>query len=165
MNNKVPVALIVAQSLNRVIGKDNQLPWRIPGDLQHFKDVTMGKPIVMGRKTYDSIGRPLPGRTNIVVTRQSDWCAEGVCVVNTLAEAIDLAAAEKPSEVMVIGGAQIYELMLPVADRIYLTQVDEVIEGDAFFPELPAEQWREVSRTRPEGDVSPAHAFLCLERV
>jgi len=162
---KIPLALIVAQSLNRVIGVNNALPWHLPEDLKYFKATTMGKPIVMGRKTYDSIGRPLPGRTNIVVTRQTDWMADGVKVAGTLAEAVALASAEEPQEIMVIGGAQIYELMLPAADRIYLTQVHAEIEGDAWFPALPAAQWRQISSRQPEKPHDPAYEFLCFERV
>lgn len=164
-DKKIPLALIVAQSRNRVIGIDNTLPWHLPEDLKYFKATTMDKPIIMGRKTYDSIGRPLPGRTNIVVTRQTDWSAPGVKVASTLEEAVALASAEQPEEVMVIGGAQIYELMLPAADRIYLTQVDTDIEGDAFFPELPQDEWQEVSRQLPEKEHLPAYTFLCMERI
>lgn len=162
---RIPLALIVAQSLNRVIGVNNELPWRLPEDLKYFKATTMGKPIVMGRKTYDSIGRPLPGRTNIVVTRQVGWSADGVKVAGTLEEAVALASEEEPEEIMVIGGAQIYELMLPAADRVYLTQVYTEVEGDAWFPPLPAEQWREVSSQQPEVLSEPAYAFLCFERI
>jgi len=162
---KIPLALIVAQSLNRVIGVNNELPWRLPEDLKYFKATTMGKPIIMGRKTYDSIGRPLPGRTNIVVTRQADWCAEGVKVAGTLEEAVALASEEEPQEIMVIGGAQIYELMLPEADRVYLTQVYAEIEGDAWFPALPAAQWQQISSQQPEAMNDPAYAFLCFERI
>lgn len=162
---KIPLALIVAQSLNRVIGVNNELPWRLPEDLKYFKATTMGKPIIMGRKTYDSIGRPLPGRTNIVVTRQAGWSATGVKVASTLEQAVALASAEEPQEIMVIGGAQIYELMLPAADRIYLTQVYAEIEGDAWFPALPEGQWQEVSRQQPTQAHDPAYTFLCFERM
>ena len=132
------VALIVAVSENNVIGRDNQLPWHLPEDLQYFKSVTMGKPILMGRKTYDSIGRPLPGRANIVITRDPNWTAEGVIVVNSLEDAMAEGAqacnATESDEIMVIGGAQIYRDCLPIADKLYLTKVDAEIEGDAFFP-------------------------------
>jgi len=165
IENKIPLALIVAQSLNRVIGVNNTLPWHLPEDLKYFKATTMGKPIIMGRKTYDSIGRPLPGRTNIVVTRQADWLADGVRVASTLEDAVALASAEEPQEIMVIGGAQIYELMLPVADRVYLTQVYAEIEGDAWFPALSASQWQQISSQQPEEQHDPAYAFLCFERI
>jgi len=165
IKKKIPLALIVAQSLNRVIGVNNTLPWHLPEDLKYFKATTMGKPIIMGRKTYDSIGRPLPGRTNIVVTRQADWLADGVKVVRTLEDALAVASAEEPAEIMVIGGAQIYELMLPVADRVYLTQVYSEIEGDAWFPAMSASQWQQVSSQQPEKRHDPAYAFLCFERI
>ena len=140
------LAIIVAQSTNRVIGCNNQLPWRLPEDLKYFKRVTMGKPVIMGRKTFESIGRPLPGRTNIVVTRQVDWQAVGVIAANSLDEAIRLANDESPEEVMIIGGAQIYAEALPKVDKIYLTQVHKVFDGDAWFPELPKQKWHQVSR-------------------
>ncbi len=160
----IPVALIVAQSLNRVIGVDNTLPWHLPEDLKYFKSVTLGKPIIMGRKTYESIGRPLPGRTNIVLTQRHNWSAEGVVVVHSPSEALAVAAKESPEEIMVIGGAEIYSLMLPLSQRIYLTQVYTKIDGDAFFPELPEGEWREVSRTLPQKLNDPEYVFLCMER-
>jgi len=127
------ISLIVAVSRNGVIGRDNQLPWHLPEDLKYFKSVTMGKPILMGRKTYDSIGRPLPGRTNIVITRDPDWRADGVEVAGSLQGAMTLAeqacASAGAEEIMVIGGEQIYRMTLPVADRLYLTQVDAEVEG------------------------------------
>lgn len=161
----IPVALIVAQSLNRVIGVDNTLPWHLPEDLKYFKSVTMGKPIIMGRKTFDSIGRPLPGRTNVVVTRNAEWCADGVKVAASLEEAVALAGEEDPAEIMVIGGAQIYEQALPLTQRVYLTQVYAEIEGDAFFPVLPEREWRQVKRQEPELANDPNYAFLTLERA
>ena len=136
------LAMIAALSRNRVIGRDNELPWHISADLKHFKATTLGKPVVMGRKTYDSIGRPLPGRTNIVVTRQSDWQADGVRVARSteqaLALAAEVAANDGVEEVMVIGGEQLYRSLLPHAQRLYLTEVAADIEGDAYFPELDA---------------------------
>lgn len=144
------LSLIVAMANNYAIGKDNQLLWHLPEDLKYFKRATMGKPIIMGRKTFDSIGRPLPGRLNIVVTRQAGWQQDGVRVTHSLDEAIALAEAQAlidgVDEVMLIGGAQLYEVGLAKADKIYLTRVDTTIEGDAFFPELDESQWQEISR-------------------
>ena len=163
------IALIVAVSQNNVIGRDNQLPWHLPEDLQYFKSVTMGKPILMGRKTYESIGRPLPGRTNIVITRDSNWTADGVEVVNSL-DAAMLAGAEackkaNSDEIMVIGGAQIYRDCLPLADKLYLTQVEAEVEGDAFFPNIDLNQWQKVAQTIPKTMDSYNYRFVVLQRV
>ena len=151
------LALIVAQGLNRVIGNDNKLPWYLPEDLRYFKEVTMGKPIIMGRKTFESIGKPLPGRLNIVITRDSNWSAEGVKVVASLAEAIEVGEAQAlidgAEETVIIGGAQIYAQSLPLVDRLYLTQVEAEPEGDAYFPEIDFGQWQELGRQSfPAGD-------------
>lgn len=140
------LCLIVAQAENRAIGKDNQMPWHLPEDLQYFKRVTLGKPVIMGRKTFESIGRALPGRTNIVITRQTDWQATGVTAATSLEAAIEMAASEAPEEIMIIGGAQIYQESLPLAERVYLTQIHAGFDGDAFFPELD-DGWQETSRT------------------
>ena len=137
------ISIIVAASTNNVIGAKGDLPWRLSDDLKHFKAVTMGKPIVMGRKTWDSIGRPLPGRQNIVITRQESLRAEGCDVVASVEEAIKVAG--DVDEIMVIGGSQVYELALPFAKRIYLTRVHADVEGDAFFPELDDGEWNLVS--------------------
>tara|TARA_B110000967_G_C18761836_1_gene498278 strand:- start:203 stop:706 length:504 start_codon:yes stop_codon:yes gene_type:complete len=163
------ISLIVAVSRNGVIGVDNQLPWHLPEDLKYFKSVTMGKPIIMGRKTYDSIGRPLPGRTNIVITRDSSWQAEGVEVAQTLAQAMTLGrlacANAGADEAMVIGGEQIYRMTLPAADRLYLTEVQAEVEGDAFFPEFEIKQWQQVSEQLPELTDTHPYRFLILERI
>ncbi len=158
------IALIVAVAENGVIGQDNGLPWRLPGDLKRFKALTMGKPIIMGRKTYESIGKPLPGRTNIVITRQTDLQLAGCLVAGSLPEACNSVAAD---ELMVIGGADIYRQALPLARRIYLTQVHASVSGDAWFPELEQDQWREVSREDVPADPQHEHAysFITLERV
>ncbi len=144
------LAIIVAQAENRVIGINNKLPWHLPEDLRYFKQVTMSKPIIMGRKTYESIGRPLPGRTNIVISRQASYAPVGVKVVPSLESAIELAenvcAIDGAEEAIVIGGAQIYEQALIHADRLYLTQVHSNAEGDAWFPVIAMEQWREIRR-------------------
>lgn len=144
------ISLIVALARNRVIGRDNQLPWRLSADLQHFKGLTMGKPIVMGRKTCESIGKPLPGRTNIVVTRNSSFSAEGCRVVHSIDEA--LVAAGGADEVMIMGGENLYSQLLPRADRLYLTEVQAEVSGDAWFPELDQTQWQELERESHRAD-------------
>lgn len=132
------LSLIAAMDRNRVIGVRNGLPWHLPEDFKHFKAVTMGKPVVMGRKTFESIGHPLPGRRNIVISR-SDYSAEGIEVVTSIDDA--LALVSNVAEVMVIGGASIYEQLLPMADRLYITHVDTEVEGDAWFPEIDPACW------------------------
>jgi len=144
------ISLIVALARNRVIGRDNQLPWRLSADLQHFKRLTMGKPIVMGRKTCESIGRPLPGRTNIVVTRDSSFSAAGCRVVHSIDEA--LVAAGGADEVMIMGGENLYSQLLPRADRLYLTEVQADVSGDAWFPEFDQTQWQELERESHRAD-------------
>lgn len=170
----VTLSIIVAMANNRAIGNNNELLWHLPEDLKHFKRTTMGKPIIMGRKTFESIGRALPGRLNIVITRQQDWQADGVKVVNSIEEALRLAEAQSfidgIDEVMVIGGAQIYQAALPEADRLYVTYVDATIEGDAFFPEIDPQQWQEISREEHDAKDSALksntydYAFCVLER-
>ncbi len=165
------LALIVAMAENRVIGRDNQLPWHLPNDLKYFKKMTLGKPIIMGRKTFESIGKPLPGRRNIVVTRQSDWRREGVQVGHTLEQAVSLAkqiaAAEGNSEMLIIGGAALYRESLPLADRLYMTKIHEAVEGDAFFPPLKKEDWCELSREDYNSDANNPYnySFVVLQRV
>ena len=144
------LSMIVATAQNRVIGRDNALPWYLPNDLKYFKQTTLGKPVIMGRKTYESIGKPLPGRTNIVITRQTDYLPEGVKVVHSVAEARDLAESvcliDGQEEAMIMGGAEIYTLALPDADRLYLTEVHADVDGDAYFPEYDKTEWQEISR-------------------
>ena len=142
MTQHPPLALIAARARNGVIGLDNRMPWHLPEDLAHFKRVTLGKPVVMGRKTFESIGRPLPGRLNIVVTRNPDWQAAGVQVAHSLDAALALAAAAAPEEIMLIGGAELYRQALPQADVLYLTEIDAEFAGDAFFPEVDLARWR-----------------------
>ncbi len=158
------LSFIVAMDHNRLIGNNNQLPWHLPADLAHFKQTTLGKPILMGRKTYDSIGRPLPGRLNLVLTRESGRKIEGVEIVHSLAEA-RTRVADSP-ELMVIGGSSIYKTLLPEADRIYLTKVDGEFEGDAWFPELDWSQWREVEVVERAADDKNPYAcrFMTLQR-
>ena len=142
MTQHPPLALIAARARNGVIGLDNRMPWHLPEDLAYFKRVTLGKPVVMGRKTFESIGRPLPGRLNIVVTRNPGWQAAGVQVAHSLDAALVLAAAAVPEEIMLIGGAELYRLALPQADVLYLTEIDAEFAGDAFFPEVDLARWR-----------------------
>jgi dihydrofolate reductase len=159
------ISIIVAASTNNVIGANGDLPWRLSADLKHFKAITMGKPIVMGRKTWDSIGRPLPGRQNIVITRQADFVAEGCNVVASTEEAI--AATAGADEIMVIGGSQVYSLFLPAAGRLYLTRVHAEIEGDAFFPEIDGSAWRLVGDDSHSSDDRNAfdYSFRTYERA
>lgn len=138
------VTLIVARARNGVIGRDNALPWRLPADLAHFKRITLGHPVIMGRKTWDSIGKPLPGRRNIVVTRNESWHAEGAEAVPSLDEA--LARCKGDAEVFVIGGAALFADALPRADRVIVTEIDRDVEGDIHFPALDSNQWIETSR-------------------
>lgn len=138
------VSLIVAYSSNRTIGKDNTLPWRLPGDLAHFKRTTMGCPVIMGRKTWESLGRALPGRRNIVITRQIDYQAPGAETASSLSQALEMTRDN--AEVFVIGGAQIYEQSLEIATRIVATEVHASIDGDAFFPPLDSSTWQEIVR-------------------
>ncbi|MCX2835222.1 dihydrofolate reductase [Microbulbifer thermotolerans] len=145
----IPVALIAAVARNGAIGRANQLPWRLSGDLQFFKRATLGKPVVMGRKTFESIGRPLPGRENIVISSNPEWVAAGVKCAPSVEQGLELArrsALESgAAEIMVIGGGQIYRQAMPRAVRLYITHVDAEVEGDAFFPAL-GDCWKEISR-------------------
>ena len=138
------LSLIVAYAQNRVIGRDNTLPWKLPSDLAHFKRTTLGHPIIMGRKTWESLGRPLPGRRNIVISRDANYPAQGAQCVTSLAQAI--AAVQDLEEAFVIGGAQIYQEALPFAQQVIATEVQESVEGDAFFAPLDKAQWIEASR-------------------
>lgn len=144
------ISIIVAASENNVIGRQGDLPWRLSDDLKRFKAITMGKPIVMGRKTWESIGRPLPGRQNIVITRRDGYAAEGCDVVGSVQEAV--TAAADAEEIMVIGGSEIYGLFLPVTERLYLTRVHADVEGDVFLPVIDAKDWRLVSNERHTAD-------------
>ena len=165
----LPLALIAAFANNRVIGRDNQMPWHLPADLKHFKATTLGKPIIMGRRTWDSLGRPLPGRLNLVISRQPELRLEGAEVFASLEAALlraDGWAREHGSEeLMVIGGAQLYEQALPQASRLYLTRIDLDPEGDAWFPELTEEQWQQLSCDEHAATAdTPAYAFELYER-
>jgi dihydrofolate reductase len=164
------LAVIVAAAENGVIGRNNALPWHLPADLQYFKRVTMGKPIVMGRKTFESIGRPLPGRTNVVISRDPHYSAEGVQVVGSLDAALrmaeDIALIDGAEELVVIGGAEIYREALPLARRLYLTEVHAVVDGDARLPDIDWDCWREVRRERhdAEGNNPYDYSFVVFER-
>ncbi len=138
------ISLILAMGRNRAIGRDKHLPWHMPADLAHFKATTLGKPILMGRKTWESIGKALPDRLNIVLTGQAGYHADGATVVNSIDDAI--SACGSADELMVIGGAGVYEAFLPSAQKIYLTLIDEDFDGDTFFPELDEHKWREEAR-------------------
>lgn len=160
------LALIAAVARNGLIGRGGELPWHIPADLQFFKAATMGKPMIMGRRTFESIGRALPGRTSIVVTRNAGFAAAGVEVADGLDRALELAAQTGADEVMVIGGGEIYAAALPRADRLYLTEVHIDAEGDVYFPGFDRTQWRELSRDDHAADgATPAYSFVVLERV
>ena len=161
------LSLIVAAAKNRVIGNNNQMPWHLPADFAYFKRVTTGHPIIMGRKTFESIGRPLPGRRNIVVSRNHAFRADGVDVVVSLEQAINACKSQQGCEdAFVIGGASLYAEALPRANRIFLTEVDAAPEGDTLFPLLDKNQWREIIRERCEADEKNVHAmeFVVLER-
>jgi len=163
------IALVAAMAHNRVIGKDNKMPWHLPAELQHFKKITLGKPIVMGRATFESIGRPLPGRTNIVLTRQEIAAtdqADGVIWVHSPEQAMTAAGAA--DELMIIGGGKIYELFLPLAERLYLTKIDLHVDGDTYFPDYSAEaRWEEVEKVSHTADQANVHSFetLIYDRV
>lgn len=166
----IEVALIAAVAENGVVGRNEQLPWYLPEDLQYFKRTTLGKPILMGRKTWESIGRPLPGRTNIVITRQPDYEAPGARVVATLEQALALAESiatiDGVAELMVIGGAEIYAHALPLARRLYLTEVHAEVTGDARFPDWDRAHWQECSRERHDAGESGSYdySFVIYER-
>jgi dihydrofolate reductase len=159
------ISLIVAMGQDGVIGLHNRLPWRLPADLAHFKRITMGKPIVMGRKTWESLPGVLPGRRHIVITRDESYQADSCTLVHSIDEAI--AAAGEVDEIMIVGGVTIYRVFLPLADRFYLTRVDAEIEGDAYFPEVDWDQWRELGRESHLADEKNPHAysFIELERI
>ncbi|MDO9321578.1 MAG: dihydrofolate reductase [Pseudomonas sp.] len=169
MNTSLPLCLIAAVADNAVIGCNNQLPWHLPADLKHFKALTLGKPIIMGRKTWDSLGRPLPGRLNLVVSRQPDLHLEGAEVFAGLDAAIlradEWARAQGVDELMLIGGAQLYEQALAQAQRLYLTRVALTPLGDAWFPEFSEAQWRLAQvEEHPAVEAQPAHAYQLWQR-
>ena len=169
-NVRPQIALIWAMTRNRVIGLHNKLPWRLPADLQHFRKLTSGHPVVMGRLTYESLGRPLPNRTNIVLSSDHHFAAPGCFVAHTIDDALTLAAAHMPETdpfIFIIGGARLYAQMLPKADRLYMTLVETEVEGDAWFPVFDTQSWRESHRQIcPHDEKNPyACTFLTLERI
>lgn len=170
MNNALPVSLIVAATRNQVIGLENQMPWHLPADLRYFKQCTLGKPIIMGRKTWESLGRPLPGRLNIVISRQAATELEGAEVFADLESAIlrgqEWAKQQGVSEVMVIGGGQIYQQAIALAQRVYLTRIELELEGDTFFPVLDAGDWQQTSaQAHPAQNTEPGYTFEVWQRI
>ncbi len=153
------ISIIVAASENNVIGINNMLPWRLPTDLKYFKSTTLGKPIVMGRKTFESLGKPLPGRPNIVITRQNDFQPEGAYVVKSVEEGIEKAKSFGGDELFITGGSQIFEQAWPLVERIYLTRVYAVVHGDAFFPQLDGAEFELVTDERHEADEKNQYSF------
>ena len=155
------ISMIAAMSKNRVIGKNNDLPWKIPLDMKHFRDLTIEKPVIMGRKTYESIGRPLPKRQNIVITTDKNFKAIGCEIAHSIKEAISIA--EKGKEIMVVGGSRIYKEFLPLVGKIYLTLVDKEFDGDAFFPEFDEKEWK-VTSEESLNDENYSFKFITYER-
>jgi len=160
------LSAIVAVAKNNVIGKDNDIPWYLPADLKYFKKITTGHHIIMGRKCYESIGRPLPKRTNVVVTRNPFFIATGCLITHNIAEAVDLAKANEETEVFIIGGGQIYEIAMPYIDRLYLTEVEVTVDGDIFFPEIDTDLWELTSEEKHSADEKNEYdyTFKILER-
>ncbi len=154
------ISIIVAVAENNVIGKDNSLIWHLPRDLKHFKETTTGHYVIQGRKTFESCGKPLPNRTNVIITRDKNYKAEGCIVVNSLEEAI--AEAKNDPEAFIIGGGKIYEQAMSLVDRIYLTKVHHSFEGDTFFPRISMEEWEEVDRRDFEPDEKNKYSFTIL---
>ena len=167
------LSVLAAMARNRVIGHNNAIPWRLPHDLKHFKELTMGHPLIMGRKTYESIGRLLPGRTSIIITRQPDYEVPGALVVRSIGEALSICSQTKSEEAehlvpvnecFVIGGADIFQQMLPLCDRLYMTEIQKDFEGDAYFPEFDRNDWREISREEHADDDGLEYHFVTLDR-
>lgn len=153
------LSIVVAASENNVIGKDNRLLWTLPNDMKFFKNTTWGMPVIMGRKTYESLGKPLAGRTNIVITTRNNWEPEGAIVVNNLEAAMEAARSTDALEAFIIGGGEIYRQSLPLCSRVYLTRVHTTIDGDTYFPELPEAEWTLHSRLDFPADARHAFAY------
>ena len=160
------ISLIVAMANNRVIGLNNQMPWHLSADLKKFKKITLGSSVLMGRKTYESIGRPLPGRTNIIISRNPDYRQDGCVVVNTIESALKKGCASA-EEIFVIGGSDLYKAMLPIADTIYLTLINKTFDGDTFFPDIDMQDWIEADRDdiNDDPDAAFSYSFLKLNRI
>jgi dihydrofolate reductase len=167
MANTPILSAIVAMAENRVIGNGNKMPWHLPADLKHFKAVTNGHPVLMGRKTFESIGKPLPNRTNMIITRDRQYSAQDCLVINDIAAALSMAQELDQNEVFVIGGAEIYKQLLPKVQRLYLTKIHHKFTGDAYFPELSFDDWHEVSHEdhQPDDKNPYAYSFITLERT
>jgi dihydrofolate reductase len=163
---KMKISLIVAMASNRAIGLDNKMPWHLSADLKKFKKITMGSPILMGRKTFESIGKPLPGRTNVIISRNCNYQQEGCLVFNDLETALK-KTCENSEELFIIGGSDLYKAILPIADVIYLTLINKAFKGDTFFPEINLNEWSEVARediiNDPDTDFN--YSFLKLEKT
>ena len=161
------VKILVACDENRVIGKDNALIWHLPADLKRFKALTTGNAIIMGRKTFDSIGKPLPNRINIVITRQKDYKVEGVVVVNSLEEALLKARSLSRGDIFIIGGAEIYQMAMEKADEILLTRLHDIFEGDAYFPEILEREWKKVDQIKGDTDEKNPYqySFITYQRI
>ena len=162
MASKPLIQIVVAYARNRVIGRDNDLPWRLPGDLAHFKRSTMGCPIIMGRKTWESLGRPLPGRHNIVISRNAAYAASGATVCTTLSDALD-ACADEP-RACIIGGEQLFRAALPITDEIIATEIHADVPGDTFFPEFDTSEWEEAERLPQPAENGLEYDFVTLKR-
>lgn len=161
------ISFVVAAANNNVIGKNNQLPWNLPNDMKFFKNITWGMPVVMGRKTFDSLGKPLPGRKNIILSRQKDWKAEGTVAVKSFDDAVLLVKEMDVKEMMVIGGSEIFSMVFDKAKRIYLTRVDAEPEGDAYLPAINPKEWKLVSQKDHQADAKHAYnySFQVWERL
>ena len=158
-------SIIVAKADNNAIGKDNQLIWHMPADLKHFKNTTMGHHIIMGRKTFESQKRPLPGRTSIVITRDKNYKAEGCIIVHSLEDAFKIGEDNKQEEVFILGGAEIYKLAIPFTDKIYLTEIKSTFEADTFFPTFNMEEWEEIKRSEFPADEKNPYPYIFLELI
>ena len=158
------ISIIAGMDNNRLIGQGNRLPWRLPADMQHFRRHTLGKPVLMGRKTFESIGKPLPQRTNIILTHDLNYRAEGCIITHSIEEALDAATGSE--ETMIIGGASIYELFFPLTNRLYLTYIHDCFQGDVYFPAFDLADWQEVKRVDRQPDEKNPHpySFLFLHR-
>jgi dihydrofolate reductase len=158
------IAIVVAVAKNGIIGGDNQLPWHLPADLKHFKDLTMGHPIIMGRKTYESIGRPLPGRHNIIITRSTDFNVPGCTIVHSMEQAIEVAKRDNPNRICIIGGGQIFQQALPITTKIYLTEIETEPEGNVYFLYNKSD-WREISKENHTANDRNQHDYNFIELI